>query len=185
VAVNLSARQFAQPDLAEMVASILHEATLDPARLVLEITESATIDETDQPLETLLALKRLGVRVFLDDFGTGYSSLSYLRQFPIDALKVDRAFVATLGQAGDDGAILTAVARMADALGLDVIAEGVETADQARRLHLLGYDFAQGFHFARPQPPEAVRTLLGIDREMAARPPWPASGAALAFGGAA
>jgi diguanylate cyclase (GGDEF)-like protein len=170
VAVNLSARQFAQPDLAEMVASILHEAGLDPTRLVLEITESVTIDEADQPLETLLALKRLGVRVFLDDFGNGYSSLSYLRRFPIDALKVDQSFVATLGQAGDEGAILTAVQRMADALGLDVIAEGVETADQARHVHLLGYDLAQGYHFARPQPPEALRALFGIPRELAARP---------------
>jgi diguanylate cyclase (GGDEF)-like protein len=180
VSVNLSARQFAQPDLAEMVASILHEAALDPARLVLEITESVIIDEADQPLETLLALKRLGVHVFLDDFGTGYSSLSYLRRFPIDALKVDRAFVATLGQAGDDGAILRAVQRMADALGLDVIAEGVETADQAQRLHLLGYDLAQGYHFARPQPPEAARALFGISRELAVRPAWTPSGAAAA-----
>jgi EAL domain-containing protein (putative c-di-GMP-specific phosphodiesterase class I) len=185
VAVNLSARQFAQPDLAEMVASVLREAGLDPTRLVLEITESVTIDEADQPLETLLALKRLGVRVFLDDFGTGYSSLSYLRRFPIDALKVDRAFVATLGQAGDDGAILTAVERMADALGLDVIAEGVETADQARRLHLLGYDLAQGYHFAHPQPPEAVRAMFAIDREVAVRPPRTPPAAAVPLGDAA
>ena len=153
-----------------MVASILAHAGLDPTRLVLEITESVTIDEADEPLATLLELKRLGVRVFLDDFGDGYSSLSYLRRFPIDALKVDQSFVATLGQAGDDGAILTAVERMADALGLEVIAEGVETADQARRLHLLGYDLAQGYHFARPQPPEALRALFGIAREIAVRP---------------
>jgi diguanylate cyclase len=176
VAVNLSARQFAQPDLPEMVAEVLREAALDPARLVLEITESVTMEVADEPLETLLALKRLGVRVFLDDFGTGYSSLSYVRRFPIDALKVDRAFVATLGQAGDDGAILTAVERMADALGLGVIAEGVETDDQARRLKLLGYDLAQGYHFARPQPAEAIRALLAPAAAVGARP-------ALALGG--
>jgi diguanylate cyclase (GGDEF)-like protein len=162
VAVNLSARQFGQRDLAGVVASILRGAELDPARLVLEITESVTMEETDESLETLLALRRLGVRVFLDDFGTGYSSLSYVRRFPIDALKVDRTFVAALGQAGDDGAILTAVERMADALGLDVVAEGVETQDQARRLQLLGYDLAQGFHFARPQPAEPVRALFEL-----------------------
>jgi EAL domain-containing protein (putative c-di-GMP-specific phosphodiesterase class I) len=161
VAVNLSARQFAQPDLVEMVAAILNEAGLEPERLILEITESVTMDDADEPLETLLALRRLGVRVVLDDFGTGYSSLSYLTCFPVDALKVDRSFVQTLGEADDDGAILTAVLRMGEALGIVLIAEGVESEEQARRLHLLGYDLAQGYHFARPQAPEQVRALLG------------------------
>ncbi len=152
VSVNLSARQLAQSDLVEVVAEALRETGLDPCLLGLEITESALMEEVDSPLPKLMALKDLGVNLLLDDFGTGYSSLSYLRNFPFDVVKIDRSFVATLGQAGDDGAILKAVVEMADALGMRVIAEGVETPEQLERLAAMGYDFAQGYYFAYPRP---------------------------------
>jgi diguanylate cyclase (GGDEF)-like protein len=160
VTVNLSVRQFSDPDLLDALTEILERTGLEPAQLGLEITESALMEEIDSPLETLTALKRLGVRLMLDDFGTGYSSLSYLRSFPIDALKVDRMFVADLDEQTGDAAILEAVVAMADALGIAVVAEGVETKQQLARLALLGYDFAQGYYFARPRPAEEVRALF-------------------------
>jgi EAL domain-containing protein (putative c-di-GMP-specific phosphodiesterase class I) len=163
VAVNLSARQFGQRDLAGVVASILRGAELDPARLVLEITESVTMEETDESLETLLALRRLGVRVFLDDFGTGYSSLRYLQRYPLDGLKVDRAFVNGLGPDGTgDGAIVEAIVGMARALGMRIIPEGVETEGQLARLMALGCDLAQGFHLSRPLPAAEIEALLSV-----------------------
>jgi diguanylate cyclase len=158
VTVNLSVRQFSDPDLVNALTAILERTGLEPAQLGLEITESALMEEIDSPLETLEALKRVGVRLMLDDFGTGYSSLSYLRSFPIDALKVDRMFVADLDDQTGDAAILEAVVAMADALGIAVVAEGVETKQQLARLTLLGYDFAQGYYFARPRPAAEART---------------------------
>src|SRR5207248_8361795 len=106
---NLSVRQFGDPDLVDIVEGALEQTGLDPAQLGLEITESVLMEETHSPLDTMLALKRLGVRLLLDDFGTGYSSLSYLRRFPIDVLKVDRTFVADLDDQAGDAAILAAV----------------------------------------------------------------------------
>jgi diguanylate cyclase (GGDEF)-like protein len=161
VTVNLSVRQFSDPELVTVLTQILERTGLDPAQLGLEITESALMEEIDSPLETLTALKEIGVRLLLDDFGTGYSSLSYLRTFPIDALKVDRMFVADLDDQTGDAAILQAVVAMAEALGIAVVAEGVETKEQLTRLSLLGYDFAQGYYFARPRPAEEVRGLFG------------------------
>jgi diguanylate cyclase (GGDEF)-like protein len=160
VTVNLSVRQFSDPDLVDVVAEILERTQLDPAQLGLELTESALMEEIDSPLDTLNALKDLGVRLLLDDFGTGYSSLSYLRTFPIDSLKVDRTFVAGLDDESADAAILEAVVAMAEALGISVIAEGVETREQLARLTLLGYDLAQGYYFAHPRPAEEVRGLF-------------------------
>jgi len=161
VTVNLSVRQFSDPDLVDVLRDILERTGLDPAQLGLEITESAVMDEIDSPLDTLKALKDVGVRLLLDDFGTGYSSLSYLRTFPFDTLKVDRMFVADLDEQTGDAAILEAVVAMASALGIAVVAEGVETKEQLARLSLLGYDFAQGYYFARPRPAEEVRGLFG------------------------
>ncbi len=152
VSVNLSARQLAQPDLVEVVASTLSETGLHRGQLGLEITESALMEDMDSPLVKLTELKEFGVRLLLDDFGTGYSSLSYLRHFPFDVVKVDRSFVANLGEPGEDGAILTAVVQMANALGMTVIAEGVETRRQLDRVTALGYELAQGYYFGRPRP---------------------------------
>ena len=152
VTVNMSPRQFRDSDIVGVVAGILESTGLDASQLGLEITETVLIEEMDASLHTLLALKRLGVRLLLDDFGTRYSSLGYLNRFPIDVLKIDEAFVANLEHDPNDAAILTAVARMADALGISVVAEGVETKQQARRLALLGYDLIQGYHFGAPCP---------------------------------
>jgi diguanylate cyclase (GGDEF)-like protein len=157
VTVNLSPRQLSDPELAGVVAAVLEETGLDPAQLGLEITESALFEEVDSPLDTLRALKAIGVRLLLDDFGTGYSSLSYLRSYPIDGIKVDRMFVADLDDDCGQAAILGAVIGMANALGISVIAEGVETKEQLARLSLLGYDFAQGYYFAHPCPAEEIR----------------------------
>ena len=133
---------------------------MEPDALTLEITESVLMEDTDSALENLLGLKALGVRLAIDDFGTGYSSLSYLKRFPIDVLKVDRAFVSGLGTANDDTAIIAGILAMAKGLRLDLVAEGVETPDQLRALRVLGCPFAQGFHFARPlSAPEFERLL--------------------------
>ena len=168
VCVNLSAREFADPALAEAVGRTLREVALDPAGLALEITEGVLMDAAPGTLATLWQLKGLGVGLAVDDFGTGYSSLAYLKRFPVDTLKLDKAFIDGLGQDGDDTAIVEAVTSLAHALGLAVVAEGVETADQAASLHRLGCDLAQGYHFARPLTAAALAALLADECRSAA-----------------
>lgn len=160
VAVNLSGRQFAQPDLLELVEKVLASTGLDASALCLEMTETVLIENSEQTLSVLAGLRRLGVRTGIDDFGTGYSSLSYLKSFDVDVLKVDRSFVNGLTPGGHDSAILAAVARLADALDLTVVAEGVETREQLAELRNLGFKSAQGYHFARPGPADAIGELL-------------------------
>ncbi|MGH2715675.1 MAG: putative bifunctional diguanylate cyclase/phosphodiesterase [Thermoleophilaceae bacterium] len=160
VCVNLSARQFAQPDLVDTVREALDEAALQPSRLGLEVTESVLMEEADSPIETLTALKRLGVHILLDDFGTGYSSLSYLRNFPIDVIKVDRSFVKGVGGDREDEAILAAVVGLSRALGLTVVAEGVETESQLSRIRVLGCELVQGYYISLPRPPTELDDLL-------------------------
>ena len=152
LAVNLSARQLEQPDLAEMVETILLENDMDPASLVLEITESVLTEDGDATVKALQSLKALGVRLSVDDFGTGYSSLLYLKRFPVDTLKVDRSFVEGLGSDPEDSAIVAGVLGLARTLGLSTVAEGVETEQQVRALRDLGCELAQGFLFAKPRP---------------------------------
>jgi EAL domain-containing protein (putative c-di-GMP-specific phosphodiesterase class I) len=142
------------------VDEVLTASGLSPAALVLEVTESVFMDDDRTDPELLQALRGLGPRIFLDDFGTGYSSLSYLRRFPVDGLKIDRSFVDGLGRDADDSAIVSAVAGMAGSLGLTIIAEGVETAAQVAELRRLECQRAQGFHFARPMPPDAFLELV-------------------------
>ncbi|HKN92581.1 MAG TPA: EAL domain-containing protein, partial [Acidimicrobiia bacterium] len=137
VTVNLSARQFADPDLIAAVAEALARAGLPPDALWLEITESVLMEEVKATADTLLALKRLGVHLAVDDFGTGYSSLSYLKRFPVDLLKIDRSFIAGLGTDPEDGAIVLAIVSLAQALRLGVVAEGVEYFHQLEALHRL------------------------------------------------
>ncbi len=161
VSVNVSPRQLAQGDLAVTVARVLHETGLEPGLLELELTEQMLSDDVVQGIESLAELKALGVRLVLDDFGTGYSSLSYLRRLTIDALKIDRAFVDGLGRGTADGAIVGAVLSMADALGLGVTAEGVETPSQLSRLREHGCEYAQGFLFCQPSSAVEVTELLG------------------------
>ncbi|HET6570073.1 MAG TPA: EAL domain-containing protein [Solirubrobacterales bacterium] len=163
VAVNLSTRQVAHPDLAGQVREVLARTGLDPVNLRLEVTESVLVEESASAMATLEALSELGVRLVLDDFGTGYSSLAYLNRFPFDALKIDRSFVDGLGLEQERTAIVEAVIGMARALSLDAIAEGVESEEQLSELRRLGCDFAQGHLFSRPLAPDKVTTLLRED----------------------
>ena len=160
VAINLSARQFSQPDLARRIADALGEFAIDPKWLDLEITESVAMENADQVLETLGRLKGLGVRLTMDDFGTGYSSLAYLKRFPLDTLKIDRAFVRDLAGEGADRALVSSVIALAHGIGLRVIAEGVETEEQRKLLAGFGCDGMQGFLVSGPVPAEAVSALL-------------------------
>jgi diguanylate cyclase (GGDEF)-like protein len=150
VTVNLSARQFADPELIDVVAEALAKAGLPADALWLEITESVLMEEVEATANTLHALKRLGVHLAVDDFGTGYSSLSYLKRFPVDLLKIDRSFIDGLGTDPEDGAIVLAIVSLAQALRLEVVAEGVEQFHQLEALHRLGCDAVQGFLLARP-----------------------------------
>ena len=159
VSVNLSTRQLADRQLVATVDSALRQSATEPHCLTLEMTESLLMEEGESSIEMLQQLRGLGVGLALDDFGTGYSSLSYLRRFPLDALKLDRSFVSEL-DTGAASAIIAAVVDMSRALGMSVIAEGVETPEQLDTLRGLGCPLAQGFYFARPMPPdEAARWL--------------------------
>jgi diguanylate cyclase (GGDEF)-like protein/PAS domain S-box-containing protein len=160
IAVNLSVRQFTQRDLLATVAAALAESRVEPSSLCLEITESVLLEEPQGVADTIRRLSRLGVRFVLDDFGTGYSSLAYLAGLPIDGLKVDQSFVRALGTDERSTAITTAIVRMAQALSLEVIAEGVEAAHQLRALRALRCELGQGFLFHRPLAAEAVAELL-------------------------
>jgi diguanylate cyclase len=160
VSVNLSPRQVTSPGMAALVASVLEETGLDPASLTLEITEGVLVTESEATAQTLLDLKALGLRLVLDDFGTGYSSLAYLRRFPIDGLKIDRRFIAAMDTSTQDRTIVEAIIKMAAGLQIDVVAEGVETLEQAESLVRLGCVHAQGFYYARPLPSGDVAELF-------------------------
>ena len=162
MSVNLSARQFVQPDLIDQVAAILIETGMDPTTLELEITESVVMDQSAVSVRALSRLRDMGVRVVLDDFGTGYSSLAYLKHLPLDTIKIDQSFVAGLD--GDaDRSIVEAVIALAHGLRIEVVAEGIETETQFRLLREMGCDVGQGYLFARPLPAvEAGRLLTSI-----------------------
>ncbi|HXF98704.1 MAG TPA: EAL domain-containing protein [Gaiellaceae bacterium] len=159
VHVNISARQLMGAQLADEVAGALARSGLDPTALTLEITENALL-ESDVVLCRLAALKRDGVRVAIDDFGTGYSSLNYLRRLPVDTLKIAKAFVTDLAESREQQRLASAILRLGATLGLETVAEGVETPEQARALRTLGCRYAQGFLFARPLPAGEVDVLL-------------------------
>jgi EAL domain-containing protein (putative c-di-GMP-specific phosphodiesterase class I) len=160
VSVNVSARQFQQPGWVEDVAGALEASGLDPGQLVLEITESVLMEDTDTTIRRLAQLRALGVRIAIDDFGTGYSSLGYLRQFPVDILKVDKSFIDGVAEGPHESALARAVIKLAATLHLDAVAEGVSTRKQLVTLRRLRCGFAQGYYFSRPQPPEAIEALL-------------------------
>jgi diguanylate cyclase (GGDEF)-like protein/PAS domain S-box-containing protein len=162
VEVNLSARQIDHPEIVASVERILQATGIAPVNLTLEVTESALMRDAQSALEVLRALKELGVTLAIDDFGTGYSSLSYLRHFPLDILKIDKTFVDALDEEGQGHAIVAAVVNLAHALGLRVIAEGVETEHQLEMLQQLGCDFAQGYLFSRPVPAEELASRLAV-----------------------
>jgi diguanylate cyclase (GGDEF)-like protein/PAS domain S-box-containing protein len=160
VAVNLSARQFLQPDLVDNVKAVLEETGLAPGRLELEVTESAVMSDAEEVRERLERLRGLGVQLTLDDFGSGYSSLSYLKRFRFHRLKIDRSFVRDLPHDADNTAIVDAILAMALSLGLDVVAEGVETEEQRAFLEARGCPGFQGYLFSKPLPPADVEVYL-------------------------
>jgi EAL domain-containing protein (putative c-di-GMP-specific phosphodiesterase class I) len=167
ISVNLSAREFAQPDLIEHVDAILAETGMDPTALELEITESVVMDQSEVGIRALGRLREKGVRLVLDDFGTGYSSLSYLKHLPLDTIKIDRTFVAGVDQAADRS-IVEAVIALAHGLGIAVVAEGIETEAQFQLLRDLGCDIGQGFLFAKPLAAADATRLLSPTRSTAA-----------------
>jgi diguanylate cyclase (GGDEF)-like protein len=160
VAVNVSPQQFQRQNLLSTIESALQDAGLAPSCLEVEITEGVLLGDTDEALQTLHALRELGVEVAVDDFGTGYSSLAYLTRFPLNRLKIDRSFVVRMMNDPQCAALVGAIIAMAHALKLRVTAEGVETEEQAERLRELGCDEVQGFWFARPLSFTALRNLL-------------------------
>ena len=170
VAVNLSARQLMEPDLAEQVAAALEASGFPAASLELELTESMVMGDVDGALRTLQALKLLGVRLAMDDFGTGYSSLSYLARLPVDTLKIDQSFVRRLHSDSGTAAIVEATVGLAHALGMSITAEGIETPEDLARLRALRCERGQGYYFCRPAPAEALRALLFEDAQLLERP---------------
>ncbi len=160
VAVNLSPVQMRDRWLVDLVGAVMAETAIASSRVVLEVTEGILIDNPQQALSRLEALRALGVRIALDDFGTGYSSLSYLQKFPFDQLKIDRAFVASLGTSGSTAAIIQSIVTLGHGLGMKVVAEGVETDEQRVLLRLAGCDEMQGFLFAKPGPADEIDRAL-------------------------
>jgi diguanylate cyclase (GGDEF)-like protein len=160
ISVNVSAHQLMAPGYAASVAAVLSDTDIDPKLVTLEMTESVFVQDSERALVVLDELKHLGVRLALDDFGTGYSSLNYLKRFPIEIVKIDQGFVADMQQDHASHAIVFAVVELAHRLGMTVVAEGVETAEQHKKLASLGCDSCQGYYFARPMPAEDLDTLM-------------------------
>jgi EAL domain-containing protein (putative c-di-GMP-specific phosphodiesterase class I) len=154
MSVNFSAAQFSRQ--TDLVSQVLSNAGLDPRCLHLEITERVVMDDAKYSIEQLKNLKDLGVGVSIDDYGMGYSCLYYLKHMPVDSLKIDQTFIAGLGKDAGDEAIVSGTISLAHALGLKVIAEGVETEEQLARLQELGCDLAQGYYFSEPVPGETI-----------------------------
>ena len=160
VSVNVSARQLTDDHLVGLISELLARYKVAPSQLIIEITESVLLEETEERVAVLQQLQALGIRLALDDFGTGYSSLGYLRRLPFDLLKLDRSFVSGLDQTAADPQIAAAVIEMARALGMTVVAEGVETLEQLLCLRRLGCHFAQGYYFAKPMPADDPAFVL-------------------------
>ncbi|MDQ1714879.1 MAG: hypothetical protein QOC60_824, partial [Frankiaceae bacterium] len=160
VSVNVSGRQATNSLFPALAAGIAERSGLQPGSLALEITESVLMEEADSPATILGTMHEHGLTLALDDFGTGYSSLSRLKLFPLDVLKIDRSFVSGVDSNADDRAIVKATIDMAHAVGLTVVAEGVETREQERYLRASGCDRAQGYLYARPQPAQAITAVL-------------------------
>jgi EAL domain-containing protein (putative c-di-GMP-specific phosphodiesterase class I) len=152
VHVNLSAVELRDPTLVKRVRQTLGSTGVDPRRLVFEVTETLLLEDSDRVSATLAQLRELGVRFALDDFGTGYSSLSYLHTLPLDILKIAKSFVDGLGRGGREASFVRMIIELARTLGLSVIAEGIETAEQASELAALECEYGQGFHLGRPRP---------------------------------
>jgi len=162
VCVNLSANQFAREGLADHVEALMMRSGISSRQLGLEMTESSLIADTHTAFDVLESLHRLGVSLLLDDFGTGYSSLNHLHSFPFDVLKVDRSFVTRMNHGKQPQQIVRTIVQLARVMGMDVVAEGIETPTQHRLLHEMGCRYGQGFLYAKPMTAEAVTRLLGL-----------------------
>ena len=160
VCVNLSARQFGRAELIDEIAGALAISGLEPERLCLEITESVVMLEVTRAMATMQEMKALGVQLALDDFGKGHSSLSYIKRFPLDVLKIDRSFISAMSDDQDVEAIVGTLIRLGNTLGMTVVAEGIETEFQLRRLRGLGCELGQGFHLARPMQAARLDEIL-------------------------
>ena len=164
VAVNLSVRQIRVGSIPQFISGLLSETGIPAEWLELELTESMVMENVHSQIETFHALRNLGVRLAIDDFGTGYSSMSYLKRLPINTLKIDRSFVGDLARDSNDLAIATAIVALGHSMGLTVVAEGVETEEQANALMAIGCDIGQGYLYARPMPSERITEYLIADR---------------------
>ncbi|TNC94901.1 MAG: diguanylate cyclase/phosphodiesterase with PAS/PAC sensor(s) [Gallionellaceae bacterium] len=160
IAVNVSARQFREPSFASLVRETLHKSGANPKVLKLELTESLVLDNVEESIQKMLELKKIGVKFSMDDFGTGYSSLSYLSRLPIDQLKIDQSFVRDITTDQNDAAIVQTIIAMALSMGMDVIAEGVETIAQREFLELRGCKAYQGYLYAKPLPIDELISKL-------------------------
>lgn len=160
IAVNISVKQFMTDDFPDLVKTTLNHYDLEPTALELEITETLLMMNVDKAVEILSALKSIGVDLAIDDFGTGYSSLSYLNRFPVDRLKIDRSFVKDILNNSDDEAITKAVVAMAQSMNLEVIAEGVETAEQIELLTRLNCTEIQGYYLSKPIPASSIAAYM-------------------------
>ena len=169
MSVNLSVRQLADVDLVERVRGGLDAHGADPRRLLLEVTESVVLEEGDGGLKVLAELTELGAEIAIDDFGTGYASLSYLARFPARTLKIDRSFVASLGDPRNR-AVVAAMVELGRGLGMTTVAEGIETEEQLRTVIGLGCDLGQGYYFSRPLPAAEATRLLAAGQRFATAP---------------
>jgi EAL domain-containing protein (putative c-di-GMP-specific phosphodiesterase class I) len=160
IAVNVSGVQFHQASLVEMITGVVKDTGADPKKLELELTESTAMQHAESAISIFRQLKTMGFRLSIDDFGTGYSSLAYLKQYPLDTLKIDRAFVKDLAAGSEHAAIALAIIAMAHGLKLHVLAEGVETQEQLEILHRHGCDAIQGYFFSQPLPCDQVEQLI-------------------------
>lgn len=160
VSVNVSAAELEREDFVDHVQGVLIQTGVDPALVVLEITESTLMRDVKEASRRLAALKNLGVRLALDDFGTGYSSLSYLKRFPMDVLKIDQSFVQGLSAGPEESALARAIVQIGRTLKMRTVAEGIETAEEMQRLRGLGCELGQGFHLSRPVPPDEIAAML-------------------------
>lgn len=160
ISINLSGKQFSQPNLIEQIGQILEETTLDPHSLKLEITENVLVENAKSASAMLIKLQALGIQLSIDNFGTGYSSLSYLHQFPIDTLKIDGSFIKNVDVDIEKIEIVRTIVVLAWNLGMDVVAEGVETTKQMYQIKSLKCDFGQGYFFSNPLNSETAEVLI-------------------------
>lgn len=164
LSVNVSPKQFAQPDLASQIGQLIEQSGIDPRCVDLEITETIAMADAERSGVVLSELKALGVRLDIDDFGTGYSSLSRLQRFPVDTLKIDRAFVSRMDSDHDTHEIVRIIVMLAHNLGLKVVGEGIETQTQLDLLRDIGCELGQGYFFSKPADRETIEKLLGTNR---------------------